>query len=82
MFPAPAPFWSVLAFRALIDAWLGMSSDYILRPSFENSYLCLIFLTASSMRFLSMMSPICSRLMENAMISMARRPSRSSRPRG
>ena len=34
---------------------------------------------ASSMRFLSMMSPICSRLMENAMISMARRPSRSSR---
>ena len=48
-------------------------------PSFENSYLCLIFLTASSMRFLSMMSPICSRLMENAMISMARRPSRSSR---
>src|SRR5215469_12914696 len=56
-------------FKLLRILWWKASSSLV--PSSENANLCLIFLLASSIKFLSTMSPMCSRLMENAMISMA-----------
>ena len=55
------------------------NADNSSAPSAENWKRRFIFLVASSLRFLSMMSPICSRLMAKEMISIARPPSRSSR---
>src|SRR4051794_30355099 len=58
------------------NLWNAVSSA---APSLENLSLRLIFLAATSLRFLSTISPICSRLITNEMISVARRPSFSSR---
>ncbi len=51
----------------------NVSSSFM--PCPENEARALIFLLASSIRFLSMMSPICSRLVVNDRISMLRSPS-------
>jgi len=62
--------------ESVVCLWNAESSS---EPSGENWKRCLIFLVASSLKFLSIMSPICSRLMAKEMISIARCPSRSSR---
>src|SRR4051794_31593414 len=56
-----------------------VKADSSSAPSAENWNRRLIFLVASSLRFLSIMSPICTRLMAKETISIARCPSRSSR---
>ena len=55
--------------ESIVRLWNADSSS---APSGENWKRRLIFLVASSLRFLSMMSPICSRLMAKETISIAR----------
>src|SRR5438046_1360515 len=64
----------IIAFSINLEHIGDIIDKNLMELASKNFRWFLIFLLASSIRFLAMISPICSRLIEKAMISMARWP--------